>query len=108
MENTGFQSGGLATPKISRTGEAFMARVCQGHVQAPRWWGTTSPTPNNKTKRRFLPNLQYASFWLETENAVVRLRITNAALRPDRQGRQRSRVVEPTCERQGRALNTTL
>jgi large subunit ribosomal protein L28 len=36
---------------------------------------------NNKTKRRFLPNLQYRRFWLETENRWVRLRISNAALR---------------------------
>jgi large subunit ribosomal protein L28 len=36
---------------------------------------------NNKTKRRWLPNLQYRRFWLEKENRWVRLRITNAALR---------------------------
>jgi large subunit ribosomal protein L28 len=36
---------------------------------------------NNRTKRRFLPNLQYRRFWLETENRWVRLRVTNAALR---------------------------
>jgi len=36
---------------------------------------------NNKTKRRFLPNLQYRRFWVETENCWVRLRITNAGLR---------------------------
>jgi len=36
---------------------------------------------NNKTKRRFLPNLQYRRFWVESENRWVRLRITNAALR---------------------------
>jgi large subunit ribosomal protein L28 len=36
---------------------------------------------NNKTKRRFLPNLQYRRFWLETENRWVRLRVSNAALR---------------------------
>jgi large subunit ribosomal protein L28 len=36
---------------------------------------------NNRTKRRFLPNLQYRRFWLETENRWVRLRISNAALR---------------------------
>ena len=36
---------------------------------------------NNKTKRRFLPNLQYRRFWVEGENRWVRLRITNAALR---------------------------
>ena len=36
---------------------------------------------NNKTKRRFLPNLQYRRFWLETENRWVRLRVSNAGLR---------------------------
>jgi large subunit ribosomal protein L28 len=42
---------------------------------------------NNKTKRRFLPNLQYRRFWLEDEKRWVRLRVTNAALRTiDRDG----------------------
>jgi large subunit ribosomal protein L28 len=36
---------------------------------------------NNRTKRRFLPNLHYRRFWVETENRWVRLRISNAALR---------------------------
>jgi large subunit ribosomal protein L28 len=36
---------------------------------------------NNKTKRRFLPNLQYRRFWVEGENRWIRLRISNAALR---------------------------
>jgi large subunit ribosomal protein L28 len=36
---------------------------------------------NNKTKRRFLPNLQYRRIWVESENRWVRLRVTNAALR---------------------------
>jgi large subunit ribosomal protein L28 len=36
---------------------------------------------NNKTKRRFMPNLQYRRFWVESENRWVRLRLTNAALR---------------------------
>jgi len=36
---------------------------------------------NNKTKRRFLPNLQRRRFWVETENRWVNLRLTNAALR---------------------------
>jgi len=36
---------------------------------------------NNKTKRRFLPNLQYRKFWVETENRWVRLRVSNAGLR---------------------------
>ena len=36
---------------------------------------------NNKTKRRFLPNLQSRRFWVESENRWVRLRISASALR---------------------------
>jgi large subunit ribosomal protein L28 len=36
---------------------------------------------NNKTKRRWLPNLQYRRFWVESENRWVRLRISNSGLR---------------------------
>lgn len=36
---------------------------------------------NNKTKRRFLPNLQRRKFWVESESRWVSLRLTNAALR---------------------------
>jgi large subunit ribosomal protein L28 len=36
---------------------------------------------NNRTKRRFLPNLQYRRFWVESENRWIRLRLSTAALR---------------------------
>jgi len=36
---------------------------------------------NNKTKRRFLPNLQRRRFWVESENRWVSLRLTTNALR---------------------------
>jgi large subunit ribosomal protein L28 len=36
---------------------------------------------NNRTRRRFMPNLQQRRFWVESENRWVRLRLTNAALR---------------------------
>ena len=36
---------------------------------------------NNKTKRRFLPNLQNRRFWVESENRWISLRLTNAGLR---------------------------
>ncbi len=36
---------------------------------------------NNKTKRRFLPNLQHRKFWIESENRWISLRLSNAALR---------------------------
>jgi large subunit ribosomal protein L28 len=36
---------------------------------------------NNKTKRRFLPNLQRRRFWVESEGRWVSLRVSNVALR---------------------------
>jgi large subunit ribosomal protein L28 len=36
---------------------------------------------NNRTKRRFLPNLQRRRFWVETENRWISLRLTTNALR---------------------------
>jgi len=36
---------------------------------------------NNKTRRRFLPNLQYRRFWVESEKRWVRLRISTKGLR---------------------------
>jgi large subunit ribosomal protein L28 len=36
---------------------------------------------NNKTKRRFLPNLQRRRFWVESENRWISLRLTTNALR---------------------------
>ena len=57
-----------------------MARVCQVTGKRPMVGHHVSHA-NNKTKRRFLPNLQYRRFWLESENRWVRLRVSNAALR---------------------------
>jgi large subunit ribosomal protein L28 len=57
-----------------------MARVCQVTGKKPQTGHHVSHA-NNKTKRRFLPNLQYRRFWLENEKRWVSLRITNAALR---------------------------
>jgi large subunit ribosomal protein L28 len=36
---------------------------------------------NNKTKRRFLPNLQQRRFWLESEGRFVSLRVSTKGLR---------------------------
>jgi large subunit ribosomal protein L28 len=57
-----------------------MARVCEVTGKGPMVGNNVSHA-NNKTKRRWLPNLQYRRFWVESENRWVRLRITNAALR---------------------------
>ena len=57
-----------------------MARVCQVTGKAPMVGHQVSHA-NNKTKRRFMPNLQYRRFWVEIENRWVRLRLTTAGLR---------------------------
>ncbi len=57
-----------------------MARVCQVTGKRPMVGNNVSHA-NNKTKRRFLPNLQYRRFWVESENRWVRLRTSAAALR---------------------------
>ncbi len=57
-----------------------MARACQVTGKKPMVGNNVSHA-NNKTKRRFLPNLQSRRFWVESENRWVRMRLTNAALR---------------------------
>ncbi len=57
-----------------------MARVCQVTGKRPLKGNHVSHA-NNKTRRRFLPNLQYRRFWLESEKRWVRLRISQQGLR---------------------------
>jgi len=57
-----------------------MARVCQVTGKAPMVGNNVSHA-NNRTKRRFLPNLQRRRFWVEGENRWVTLRLTTNALR---------------------------
>lgn len=57
-----------------------MARVCQVTGKRPMVGNNVSHA-NNKTKRRFLPNLQRRRFWVESEKRWVTLRLTNSALR---------------------------
>ena len=57
-----------------------MARRCAISGKGPMSGNNVSHA-NNKTKRRFLPNLQNRKFWVESENRWISMRITNAALR---------------------------
>jgi large subunit ribosomal protein L28 len=57
-----------------------MARVCQVTGKGPVTGHRVSHA-NNKTNRRFLPNLQRRRFWVEGENRWVSLRLTANALR---------------------------
>ena len=57
-----------------------MSRVCQVTGKRPITGHNVSHA-NNKTKRRFLPNLQSRRFWVASENRWVRLRISRQGLR---------------------------
>ncbi len=57
-----------------------MARECEVTGKKPMSGNNVSHA-NNKTKRRFLPNLQNRRFWVESENRWVRLRVSNAGIR---------------------------
>ena len=63
-----------------------MSRVCQITGKKPMLGNNVSHA-NNKTRRRFLPNLQYRRIWLDSENRWVRLRLSQHGLRTiDRKG----------------------
>jgi large subunit ribosomal protein L28 len=57
-----------------------MSRVCQVTGKGPVTGNNVSHA-HNKTRRRFLPNLQHHRFWVETENRFVRLRLSAKGMR---------------------------
>ena len=57
-----------------------MSRVCQVTGKGPVTRNNISHA-HNKTRRRFLPNLQHHRFWVETENRFVRLRLSTKGMR---------------------------
>ena len=57
-----------------------MSRVCQITGKRPMSGNNVSHA-NNRTRRRFLPNLHSQRFWLESEKKYVKLRISHKELR---------------------------
>lgn len=57
-----------------------MSRVCPITGKRPVTGHNVSHA-NNRTRRRFLPNLQNHRFWVEAERRWVRLRISTKGLR---------------------------
>ena len=57
-----------------------MSRVCQVTGKRPLVGNNVSHA-NNKTRRRFLPNLHNHRFWVESENRFVRLRVSSKGMR---------------------------
>ncbi|MEL6302665.1 MAG: 50S ribosomal protein L28 [Pseudomonadota bacterium] len=57
-----------------------MSKVCQVTGKGPMSGNNVSHA-HNKTRRRFLPNLQWHRFWLESEKRYVRLRVSTKGMR---------------------------
>ena len=57
-----------------------MSRVCQVTGKRPTV-GNLRSRAKNAAKRRFLPNLKYHRFWVESEGRFVRLRVTTKGMR---------------------------
>jgi len=57
-----------------------MSRVCQVTGKKPVAGNNVSHA-NNRTRRRFLPNLHSHKFWVESENRWVKLRVSAKGMR---------------------------
>ncbi|MDH5436614.1 MAG: 50S ribosomal protein L28 [Gammaproteobacteria bacterium] len=57
-----------------------MSRVCQVTGKRPMSGNNVSHA-NNRTRRRFLPNLHMHRFWVEAEKRFVRLRVSSKGMR---------------------------
>ena len=57
-----------------------MSRVCQVTGKRPISGNNVSHA-NNKTRRRFLPNIQHHRYWVEEENRFVSLKLTPRGMR---------------------------
>lgn len=57
-----------------------MSRICQVTGKRPVTGNNVSHA-NNKTRRRFLPNLHTHRFWVESEHRFVKLRVSSQGMR---------------------------
>lgn len=57
-----------------------MSKVCQVTGKRPITGNHVSHA-NNKSKRRFLPNIQTRRFWVEEENRFVKLKVSCKGMR---------------------------
>ncbi|MGP1924163.1 MAG: 50S ribosomal protein L28 [Arsenophonus sp. NEOnobi-MAG3] len=57
-----------------------MSQVCQVTGKHPMS-GNNRSHAMNATKRRFLPNLHFHRFWVETEKRFVKLRVSAKGMR---------------------------
>jgi large subunit ribosomal protein L28 len=80
--NTGTASGRVRALKsnLASITELTMSRVCQVTGKKPVAGNNVSHA-NNRTRRRFLPNLHSHKFWVESENRWVKLRVSTKGMR---------------------------
>ncbi|PIE82705.1 MAG: 50S ribosomal protein L28 [Candidatus Contendobacter odensis] len=57
-----------------------MSRICQVTGKRPTTGNNVSHA-HNKTRRRFLPNLHFHRFWVESEQRFVKLRVSSHGIR---------------------------
>ena len=57
-----------------------MSRVCQVTGKRPMAGNNVSHA-QNKNKRRFMPNLRFHRFWVDSENRCVRLRVSSKGMK---------------------------
>ena len=57
-----------------------MSKICQVTGKRPATGNNVSHA-NNKTRRRFLPNLHAHRFWVESERRFVSLRVSSHGMR---------------------------
>jgi large subunit ribosomal protein L28 len=57
-----------------------MAKVCQVTGKGPAVGNNVSHA-NNKTRRRFLPNLHTHRFWVESKGRYVKLKVSSKGMR---------------------------
>jgi large subunit ribosomal protein L28 len=63
-----------------KKGVQIMSKVCQVTGKRPVTGNNVSHA-NNKTRRRFIPNVHDHKFWLESENRFVKLRVSTKGMR---------------------------
>ena len=57
-----------------------MSRVCQVTGKKPMTGNNVSHA-QNKNKRRFMPNLRFHRFWVDSESRYVRLRVSSKGMK---------------------------
>ena len=78
---SGFHRAGLVAREVPMAdGTLFMSRICQVTGKGALSGNNVSHA-NNKTRRRWLPNLHERRFWVPSENRWVSLRVSSHGLR---------------------------